>query len=291
MAVTTIMISTRDRSEDLKNLLDRLRKLNNYGEIEVIVTDDCGRENIKELFQKDYPEAIFRRSKTPFGYIHHRNSMFKMAKGDYVFSIDDDAWYETRDSIKKAIKVFEENPKAAILNFKVNLPNGRSVPEDISGVPAFPVGVFIGCAHAIRKRCFAHEDSLYDELYFRQGEERDLAIKCLENGYEILQVNDVAVFHDYRGSNRDHQAIHSCAFRNELFFYLKYFPGLKCPAFLIASVFKHAAFCFRKLWPRAFFRGIYGFFSLFFVELKKRKPVKKETLRKYLQLKKGVKNK
>jgi len=278
------MISTKDRPSDLNRLLNTLKKLTNYEEIEVIVTDDCSRENIKELFQKDYPEMTFRISESPLNYICHRNSMFRMAKGNYVFSIDDDAWYEGSDPIEKAIKVFRENPNAAILNFTVNLPDGSRIPPDITDENPFPIGEFIGCAHAIRKSCFTEEEDLYDELYFRQGEERDVAIKCLEKGYEILQVNNIAVFHNYQGTDRDHQSIHAHAFRNELSFYLKYFPGLRCPAFLVKCFLSHARFCFGKMWFRAFFAGIYGFFRFFLSELRKRKPVKQETVRRYLQL-------
>ncbi|MGB2705976.1 MAG: glycosyltransferase [Candidatus Omnitrophota bacterium] len=284
MIKATVMISTKDRPGDLNNVLKRLRKLDNYKDIEIIVTDDGSRQNIERLFEKSYPEVIFRRSDVSFNYVRHRNNMFRMAKGDYVFSIDDDAWYEQSDSIEKAIEIFKRNPKAGILNFRVNLPDRGTISENKSAGRPFAVAEFIGCAHAIRKSCFNEGEDLYDELYLRQGEERDLAIKCLDKGYDILQVNNIVVFHNYQGKNRDHQSIHTYAFRNELFFYLKYFPGLRCPAFLVKCFLSHTRFCFGKMWFRAFFAGIYGFFRFFLLELRKRKPIKQKTVRRYLRL-------
>jgi len=284
MPLATIIISTKDRPHDLRETLNRIKNINNYGELEVIVTDDGSHENMINIFQRDYPEIKFYRYEKPKGYIYQRNRMLKIAKGDYIFSLDDEAYFKKNDSIEKAIIIFGKYPKAGILNFKVTLPSGCVIPPGDANLDPYPVAQFMGCAHAVRKKCFDVQSSYYDELYFRQGEERDLAIKCIDHGYEILQVNDIVVFHNYQEQGRDHQWIHSYAFRNELFFYLKYFPGFSCPLFLLKCFISHTIFCTRKLWLRAYLLGILGFVKLLPKEIQKRRPVSHNTIRKYLKL-------
>lgn len=277
----TIMISSRDRAEGLRRVLESVRELDGYADIEVMVTDDASRIDIKELLGKDFPEVLFLRFDRCLGYIVHRNRMFRDAKGEYVFSLDDDARFVDNNAVSFALEVFASNPCAAILNFRVRLPDGSSMPETAPCEGVYEVSEFIGCAHAIRKSCFAPDEDLYDALYFRQGEERDLALKCMDRGDNILQVNSIVVFHDYEGEGRDHQAIHALAFRNELFFYLKFYPGACCCFALLKCVVSHAVYCCRRAWPWAYFSGIEGFCRYFLEEIRKRVPVRTETVRKY----------
>jgi len=280
----TIMISSRNRPEGLRRALESVRRLDGYADIEVIVTDDASRVDIKELLGKDFPEVLFLRSNRSLGHIVHRNRMFRAAKGEYVFSLDDDARFMDNNAVNSALEVFSSNHRAAILNFRVRFPDGCSIPETTPCDGIYEVPEFIGCAHAIRRSCFVPDEDLYDALYFRQGEERDLAIKCMDRGNDILQVNRIVVFHDYEGEGRDHEAIHALAFRNELFFYLKFYPAAYCCFAVLKCAVSHAVYCSRRVWPRAYFSGITGFCRYFFEEIRKRSPVRAVTVRRYRAL-------
>jgi GT2 family glycosyltransferase len=125
----------------------------------------------------------------------------------------------------------------------------------------------------------------FDPELFRQGEERDLVIRIINAGFDVIQDNDIEIFHELSVCERDDQYIHGYAFRNELFFYLKYFPSVFAIIFLIKCFVSHTVYCFKNFLFKAYFFGV----SRFFLDLPKfiikRKPVKVKTVKRFLFLK------
>lgn len=283
--IATVIIVTRNRPEMLKNTLQETRKQTGYRDFEIVVVNDGGEKSVKGMLGNLFPEIEVIDVIKQQGYIALRNKFFKNAKSNFVFFLDDDSWFEDNGAVVRAIGFFNTYPMAAILSFKVTLPGGNTIPRELLKEKPYEVGRYMGCAHAIRKSYFNDmEDDLYDKDYFRQGEERDLAIKCLDKGYSILQINDINVYHEESNLNRDHQFIHGYAFRNELFFYVKFFPITLLPFFMIRCVGTHTIFCLKKRWFKAYYFGLSGFIKDFFKFSRKRYAVKPKTVKKYTQL-------
>ncbi|MFA5411470.1 MAG: glycosyltransferase [Candidatus Omnitrophota bacterium] len=272
--LATIIVVTRNRLEILEKMLKETRRQEDYAGLEIIVANDAGEIDIKDRLKSSFPEINFINFPRRLGLVESRNRLFKEAKGDFVFFLDDDSWFEQESAVLGAIEVFRQYPRAAILSFALKLA-GRESP--------YEVGSFTGCAHALRRSFFRGSD-IYDGDYFRQGEERDLAIAALEKGYTILQVDGIRVYHEASALERDHQLIHSYAFSNEMFFYLKYFPGIFSLLFMVKCLIAHAIFCLKKGWFKAYFWGWRRFLNNFAKFKKKRRAVKIKTLKKYLYL-------
>ena len=281
----SIIVVTRNRPVILEKMLDETRKQAGYRDFEIIIANVGGEIDIKRNLEGTFPEIKFINFLKQEGYIGLRSRLFKEAKADLVFFLDDDSWFEEERALMRAVRIFEEYPQAGILSFGIRLPDGWTIPHSLSGTAPYRVASYMGCAHAVRK-VFFEDNDIYDADYFRQGEERDFAIKCLDKNYDILQVNSIIVYHRQVALNRDHQFIHGYAFRNELFFYLKYFPTILCGIFMLKCIISHSIFCFKKGWFAAYFFGLKKFINDFFKFLKKRRPVKMTTAKKYIYLKK-----
>lgn len=281
--LATLIIVTRNRINFLSKMLYETRKQVRYKDLEIVVANDGGESDFSEKFKLLFPEINFLYFPEQLGLIKLRNDLFKISDSEFVFFLDDDSWFDQEDAIVNALEVFKDYPEAGILNFRVKLRTGEMIPSIVIGKEPYNVGSFIGCAHAIRKSFFLNSD-IYDEDYFRQGEERDLSIKCIEKGYNIMQVNNIIVCHNQVEAGRDHQFIHGYAFRNEVFFYLKYFPVILSTLFVLRCIISHAIYCFRKRWYRSFFFGASRISLDFPKFIKKRNPVKFSTVRKYIFL-------
>ncbi|MBN1353350.1 MAG: glycosyltransferase [Candidatus Omnitrophica bacterium] len=281
--VATIIIVTRNREKILHKMLEEIRKQKEYDLMEIIVGNDGGKIDAEKL-KKTFPEIKFFDFPEHKGLVKVRNDLFKIAGSGFVFFLDDDAWPEEKDAVTKALRMFEKYPEAGILNFAIRLSGGKTIPDDISSKTPYDVAVYFGGANAIRKKFFNNSD-IYDEHYFRQGEERDLAIKCLDKGFRILQINEIAIYHDETDIlTRDHQLIHRYAFRNELFFYLKYFPAIPCFIFVIKCLISHFIYCLTKAFFKAYFLGLADFIRDSGKFLRRREPVKPATIKKYVAL-------
>ncbi len=81
-------------------------------DLEVIIVDDCSKDNTRDVIYKEYGSLIgkrisYYRNSENLERSRSRNIGFDLSKGDYVFFLDyDDEW--EKDYIKESLKYFEK---------------------------------------------------------------------------------------------------------------------------------------------------------------------------------------
>ena len=281
MKKLTIIIPTRNRKEVLFKTLKNLQKLNEP-KPEIMVYDDNSEEDYSLELEKAFPEVNFRRSSVRLGPCELRNRMIKEAAGGFIIGLDDDSYFLDIMDYIEALKIIENSPKIGLIGFKIITKDGVQFPSGLKE-GSYGSACFMTCGFIARKETILKAGG-FDPLLLRAGEERDLAIRILDEDLDLLQDNEIEVFHELSDYERVHQFIHGYAFRNELFFYLKYFPTILCPLFIFKCIIGHTIFCFSRLWFKAYFFGISRFILDFEIFAKKRRPVKFSTAKKYLLL-------
>lgn len=281
MKKVTIIIPTRNRKEVLFKTLQKLQSLID-SESEIIVYDDNSDEDYSQEIKERFPEVNFQRSNIQMGPCELRNRMIKEANGEFIIGFDDDSYFIDRSDYKRALQIINSSPKVSLVGFRIITKDGVQFPPFWKEV-TYNSSDFISCGFIARKDSLLEVDG-FDPLVLRQGEEKDLAIRILDEGQVVLQCNDIEAFHELSDYERDHQFIHGYAFRNELFFYLKYFPAILCPFFILKCIISHTIYCFRRLWFKAYFFGLSRFIVDFPRVFRKRRPVKFSTINKYILL-------
>jgi GT2 family glycosyltransferase len=142
---------------------------------------------------------------------------------------------------------------------------------------------FISCAFAARREAMAAIGG-FDPSIFRQGEERDLAIRLMDAGYEIRHNDDIVADHRESDGERDHQFIHAKALRNELLFVIKRVPAAHAPWRLLRHALGHVRFCMSRQWWRAMAVGFGGFFQDVLPALSQRRAVSIPTWHRFVRL-------
>lgn len=81
-----------------------------YKQIEIVLVDDCSKDNSQEVIAKylpEHPEIVYFRQPTNQGAGAARNKALELAKGQYVAFLDaDDMWHP--EKIEKQIKLLKE---------------------------------------------------------------------------------------------------------------------------------------------------------------------------------------
>ena len=109
----SIIIATYNRAEILKNCLVALEK-QNFKDFEVIVVDDGGSDNTREVI------SGFKQLSIKYIYQEHsqqgvaRNKGIKIAKGGYIFFIGDDI-IPKENWLEEHIKTLENNLNCGVL--------------------------------------------------------------------------------------------------------------------------------------------------------------------------------
>jgi GT2 family glycosyltransferase len=184
-----------NRCADLDRSLSKIF-LQTDVEFEVLVVDQNSQDGSQQMIKSKYPLVQLFELKENLGVAGGRNYGAKMAKGDYLVFIDDDAEFVETSALKKTELVFQNNPFINIIGYNIN--GHPEKPERnlfFSTKKDCFTNYFIGCGHAIRKEIFYKLGGYSGNLFF-WGEEIEFAIKTFSiPKNKILFKGDIVLFH------------------------------------------------------------------------------------------------
>jgi GT2 family glycosyltransferase len=209
----SIVITSRNRcGEALAAVESALAQ--EYSRLEVLLYDDASVDDTAAVVRSTFPGVRVFRNDTQLGYIACRNRGFRDACGEYIVSIDDDAYFTSPQTISTVVNVFQRNPDvAAVAMAYIEPRSGRSASMTARDSES-PIRNFIGCAHAIRREAVLQVGQ-YREFLVHQGEERDLCLRLTQKGWKILFANTPPIVHLY-SSRRSQYRLNYYGFRNTI---------------------------------------------------------------------------
>ncbi|MEM6429652.1 MAG: glycosyltransferase family 2 protein [Deinococcota bacterium] len=204
--VVSFVFPTRNRRELVRELLTKLHDLPGPSR-EIIVVDDASKDDTWDMIQHNFPEVRGFRNDVQSS----QDNLYKaveMAKGDYIFKLDDDA-YPAEDTLEKVITHFETrgsklglvalpifDAKSGRLGYTTYFPD---VPEGQTFAPTrsvrFPGAVF-------RREALANIP-ISPHGYFRGGIETGTVFALRDAGYEADFLATAPVYHYWVGRPRN----------------------------------------------------------------------------------------
>ncbi|MEK7477561.1 MAG: glycosyltransferase, partial [Candidatus Coatesbacteria bacterium] len=210
-ALVSVIITTRNRRHVVGRALDSVLR-QSYEPKEILVADDASSDGTGSFVRECYPGVRLLTFEKNLGLVEARNCLMKQARGQYIVSLDDDAWFAGADAISLAVTRMERECAIAVATFRVIPPGGVKI---VSRFAERYVHVFNGGAHCLR-RSVLETVGFYEGHFFRQGEETVLAMRLLGAGYRIIYMASVVVVHDPVHSEEDRRKILAYQFRNTL---------------------------------------------------------------------------
>ena len=214
----SVVFATRDRPVELDRAIASCFA-QSYRPIEVLVYDDASTSDVESVARR-FPELRYTRAPERQGSIVLRNRGFREARGEYIVSMDDDAYFTDTDTLQRVVEQFRAQPKCAIIALPLIEPETGSKTGLVQAGPALAPGTplrnYRGSA-AVLNRTRLLKAGAYREELFHQSEERDLAIRIMEIGYTILKGDTSPVVHT-PSPTRDRDALDRLGIRNSLLF-------------------------------------------------------------------------
>ena len=288
----SILIVSRDRKAELQKTLLILEECLQKEQEELLVYLDGPTDGSEEL-QVVFPWIRWYISKEVRGASKARNILYRKAKGDILFGFDDDSHPLQRNFIDISEELFAENKKVGILAFK-EIKGDFAPDKDISGLVTkredYLVKDFLGCGFALKRHVYNRTRGfpVWIDIY---GEEVCLAMETLDLSYDILFTYKVVVSHRTQKQKKNIFGANYFRFgkqlKNTAAFYLVYYPF----PLLLKKIFRLYIRNFQKYGSKdsRFFRKFLFSLAGFSVKipylLKYRKPVNKETIRRFNELK------
>ena len=247
--LASVIVGTRDRYQSLLRCLNSILS-QNYSGLEVLVLDDCSQKyHICDEVTRhiDDPRVKCFRSDQQLGVAAGRNFLMQKAQGEIILVIDDDAYFESEDTLSNVMKIFEDKPDVVILACKVKNHGATERPYNVPFsqrvLKRFPstinesryVGYFLGGAHAIRRKVIEECGSYDPELFFGE-EELDLSYRAISRGWRIYYEPEILVHHVPQQSvvgkrnRKDEELYHHV--KNRFYLAFRYLPARYIPLYL-----------------------------------------------------------
>lgn len=280
----TIVIVSKNRHKDLRTAVQSA--VAQTADVEVLVFDDGSSDGTSKMVREQFPEVRLLSQETSKGYIVRRNQAAKMAQGDIIVSIDDDAEFSSPHVVEQTLPYFEHSIVGAVaipfIDVKRDPDAVKQEAPDDSGL--YALNSFIGTAHAIGRDLFLDLGG-YRDFFYHQNEEMDLCLRMLDRGKVVVAGHGDHVIH-YKSPIRDHTTLRIYKRRNDLLFSWCNIPG----RYLLPHMArKTLSGILEGIRDRRIdnFTGILRGFGDSLARLGKRAPVRPQTYALYRSLKKN----
>jgi len=289
MSDLSVVILTCGRKEELTETLRNLEK-QSLGNKEIILVDNNSSDGTYEYVSQNFPNVIIERldeNNASAG----RNVGIKKASGDIVVTIDDDIYFKSLYSLENIVKLFE-NVNAGVICFKIYDYKGTGLaynnwyhpkPIGTSSDKEFLTDYISEGAVAFRKSVFL-DSGYYPDDFFLGHEGYDLALRIIDNGYDILYSPKIEVIHKHSPKLRQKCRNSYYDTRNVIWLLIRNYPWIHLfyllPSKLLVSlIFSISRGCF--LWC---LKGLFDGFAGIPYHMKGRTPVKQTTLKKIKEI-------
>ena len=214
---------------------------------ELILIDNGSTDGTDVYMAAHHPEIIYRRLDSNRGVAAARNRGIALAKGDYIWLLDDDTAINSA-AIGEMLRFMDETPDCGICGCALRTPQGElqqsykpfpSVGVKLrnvlglrtadpyadavaKGEPFRPFYI-IGACQLIRRQTLAEVGAL-DERIFYGPEDADFCLRAARKGWSTCYIPAVSIVHHWKRitTRRPFSKIGRAHIRGLLHFYLKH---------------------------------------------------------------------
>ncbi len=219
----SVMITTRNRADDLARTLRALQLLA-PPPAEVLITLDGCTDDSLSVVSKIWPEARVFKHLCSEGSITARDRMLRTATSDLVLSLDDDSYPEDTDFLRQAAEWFVQQPKLAVLCFPQRSEEFHASMTQRDFGDNQLTGSYASSGAIIRRSTYLQLEG-YMTTFIHAYEEPDYALQCVAAGHVVARHTGLVIRHHYSAINRNEIRTHHQHARNECWSVLK-----RCPA-------------------------------------------------------------
>ena len=197
MTTVSAIISTYNRAPDLRRCLRELKRQTRCPN-EILVIDDASTDDTRTMMAREFSDVRYVRTPKNMGQGYNRNLGVMSTTGDFILSLDDDAWFESPNGLADAVECLEAHSEAGALALNVRLPNGWLwFPPSMT---MREVSHYIGCGVLLRRD--VAERTLYVPAT-TWSEELDRTLRIYGMGLCVLGVPEPVIYHALSLANRN----------------------------------------------------------------------------------------
>lgn len=263
MPLVSIIIVNWNSRDDLRECLESFYKKVKYPSFEIILVDNASKDDSVSFVKKNFPKIIIVLSDKNLGFAGGNNLGFEKSSGKYVLFLNNDTIC-AEDFLTPLVRFMEKRQDVGMIQPKILFHRpGTELHHKINSMGSFllksgflyhqdfgktdknlkkPYEIFTayGACFLARKKII-DELGLFDKTYFAYFEETDLSHRVWLNGWKIMILPGISIYHKGAKTARKLPTafIQYHSFKNRLFTYLKNFDNIN----LIKIFIPHLIIC------------------------------------------------
>ena len=231
MAKFSILITTKNRLNDLKITLNQLACFIENDTIEFIICDDGSTDGTSDFIETNFKTIQLIKNPKSKGLIFSRNRLLNLTNAKYAITLDDDAHIVSENTLEIIEQYFNENTRCAIMALRIFW--GKVLPENIDhNLENKRVKGFVGCGHVWRMKSW-REIPNYPAWFIFYGEEEYASYQLFKKKWEVWYVPDILVHHRVdvrsRKKDNDYQIRLQRSLRSGWYLYILFYPLKQIP--------------------------------------------------------------
>lgn len=261
---------------------------------EIIVVDNDSNDGTSEYLKTHFDNINLVRLTKNKG-VSGRNEGIKRASGDIIITLDDDVFFSDSSSIATIEKIFSKKKNISVLNFRILDGATKEIiafnwfhpyrMEDYAN-KSFITDYISEGAVAFKREVF-NIVGYYPEEFFISHEGPDLAYRLMDAGFEIYYSSDVSVIHKCSTEHRVSWRNTYYDTRNQIWLAVRNLPFCKAILHVFYRLLTTFLFALRRKQLKWYFKAVFNGFKGIKDELRYRKPISKETIRKIRKIRKN----
>ena len=279
----SIVIPSCNRVDELRALIRSC--LNQTVPVEIIIVDDAANDEVERIVRAGFSGVRYFRLGKSKGPAFQRNRGIELATTEIVFPVDDDSLFVSRYTVEQTLAEFNHPRIGAVGIPYVNINHDARVLQTAPRDGAIHVTYgFVGAAHAVRRDAFMKVGG-FREHFFYMGEESDLCLRMLRDGY-VTRLGNADPIHHLESPRRNMKRASFSGRRNDIRFAWHNVPLPEFPLHLAGTTLNG----FKAALTQGCFASMMGGTAAGYVDLfrrwNERDPVTRTTYRLHRTLKK-----
>lgn len=221
-----ILITTKNRLEDLKHTLNQMSYLFKKDNVECMVCDDGSSDGTYDFIEAEYKDIKLLKNNKSKGLIFSRNRLLNLTQADYAVTLDDDAHIVSNHPLEIIEDFFLNHNKCAVIASRIFW--GNELPKNTShSLKNVRVKGFVGCGHVWRMAAWRSIPN-YPDWFVFYGEEEFAGYQLFKTQWEIWYVPNLFVHHRVEVKSRKKDKDYSVRLRRALragwYLYFIFYP-------------------------------------------------------------------